>query len=185
MDKSDEQIIQKHLSGDKAAFSELVKKYLGPVYNFVFRLVNNRETAEDLTQEIFLKVWKKLYRYNLDKSFRTWLYTIAKNTTFDYLKKKRELPFAIFSDEEGNNILENIASDEVLPDKILEQKDISKRLDAVLREIPPHYRAILLLHYKEDFSLHEVAEILDEPYNTVKSRHQRGLKQLKKRILGQ
>ncbi|MFA5925514.1 MAG: RNA polymerase sigma factor [Parcubacteria group bacterium] len=179
MESNDKELIKKHLSGDEAVFSEIVKIYLKPVYNFIFRLVNDRDTAEDLTQVAFVKVWKNLRRFDPKKSFKTWLFAIAKNTAFDYFKKKKEIPFSKFSDEEGENWLENIEDEKFLPDEILERKNIAEELGALLQKLPPHYRAILLLRYKEDFSLHEISEILEEPYNTIKSRHQRGLKKLK------
>lgn len=182
MKKNDREIIKKYLSGDEAAFSELVKKYLQPVYSFVFRFVLDRDTAEDLTQETFLKAWKNLKRYDPERNFRTWLFAIAKNTVFDYFKKKKEILFSSFADEEGENWLENVNDENILPDEILERKSISKELDVALQKLPPHYRAILLLHYKEDFTLHEIAEILEEPYNTIKSRHIRGLVKLKKEL---
>lgn len=85
--------------------------------------------------------------------------------------------------EEGESIFNEIAGENILPDEILHRKDIANELEEILKKLPPHYRAILLLHYKEDFSLHEIAEILGEPYNTIKSRHQRGLGKLKKIVL--
>src|SRR4030042_4325030 len=182
MDKSDEQIVQKYLSGEEAAFSELVKKYLKPVYNFTFRLANNRDVAEDLTQDTFVKVWKNMRCFDLDRNLKTSLFAIAKNTTFDYFKKKKEITFSSFADEEGESVFSEIADENFLPDEILERKNIAEELDIILQKLPPHYRAILLLHYKEDFTLHEIAEILGEPYNTIKSRHQRGLAKLKELI---
>jgi RNA polymerase sigma-70 factor, ECF subfamily len=184
MDSNEKEIIEKYLSGDEAAFSEIVKIYLRPIYNFVYRLTSDRDAAEDLTQEAFVKAWKNMKRYDPKRNFKTWIFTIAKNTTFDWLKKKKEIPFSRFTDEEGENWLDNIKDENILPDEILERKNIAEELEKILEKIPLHYRAILLLHYKEDFSLHGIAEILNEPYNTVKSRHQRGLKRLKKDILG-
>ncbi|MFH0929900.1 MAG: RNA polymerase sigma factor [Candidatus Moraniibacteriota bacterium] len=175
----DNQLIKKILSGDEEAFVEIVKIYLDPVYNFVYRLVGDRDAAEDLTQETFVKVWKNLKRFDQKRSFKTWLFAIAKNSAFDWLKKKKEIPFSTFTDEEGDNWLENVADENILFDEILERKNIAEELDEILQKLPPHYRAILLLHYKEDFSLHEIAEILSEPYNTIKSRHYRGLMKLK------
>lgn len=163
-------------------FDEVVKIYLKPVYNFVYRFVSDRDTAEDLTQETFVKAWKNLKKFDKNKNLRTWLFAVAKNTTFDWLKKKKELPFSSFEDEEGNNFLENISDDEILPDEILARKDLAEELEKILQKLPLHHRAILLLHYKEDFSLHEIAEILGEPYNTVKSRHQRVLGRLKETL---
>jgi len=177
---TENRIISEALVGDEETYAEIVKIYLNQIYNFVFRLAGDRDAAEDITQETFVKVWKNLKKFDQSKSFKTWLFTIAKNTTYDWLKKKKEIPFSSFVDEEGESWLENISSEEILPDEILERKDIADEFEKILEKIPVHYRAILLLHYKEDFSLHEIAEILDEPYNTVKSRHQRGLGKLKK-----
>lgn len=179
MDKNDRKIIEEYLSGEEAAFSELVKKYLKSVYNFIFRLASDRDVTEDLTQETFVKAWRNLNRFDQSRSFKTWLFTIAKNTTFDYFKKKKEIPFSTFVDEEGESIFNETADESILPSEILERKDIANELEEKLQKISAHYRAILLLRYKEEFSLHEIAEILDEPYNTIKSRHQRGLMKLK------
>lgn len=173
------QIVEKIISGDEESFAEIVKIYLNQIYNFVYRLTGDRDAAEDLTQETFVKCWKNLKRFDQNKSFKTWLFTIAKNTAFDWLKKKKEIPFSTFTDEEGENWLENVADENILPDEILERANLAEELDEILQKLPPHYRAILLLHYKEDFSLHEISEILGEPYNTIKSRHQRGLGKLR------
>ncbi|TSA45278.1 sigma-70 family RNA polymerase sigma factor [bacterium] len=183
MGLNDNQLVKNYLEGNDEAFEELVKKYLKPIYNFLYRLTNNQVVAEDLAQDTFLKVWKNIRRFDQSRSFKTWIFTIAKNTAFDYFKKKKELPFSTFTDEEGESWLENIADENILPGEILERKNIAEELEEILKKLPVHYRTILLLHYKEDFSLHEIAEILSEPYNTVKSRHQRALSKLKKAIL--
>ncbi|MDD3486945.1 MAG: RNA polymerase sigma factor [Candidatus Moranbacteria bacterium] len=173
---------QINISSDETAFSEIVDDYLKPIYNFTYRLVGDKDTAEDLTQDTFVKAWKNLDRFDRSKSFKTWLFAIAKNTTYDWFKKKKEISFSCFSDEEGNNPIENISSGEDLPDEILERSGLAEEMEKVLQKLPVHYRAILLLRYKEEFSLHEIAEILDEPYNTVKSRHQRGLGKLREAL---
>jgi len=182
---NENRIIEDILSGDEDAFSEIVKIYLNQIYNFVHRLAGDRDAAEDLAQETFLKAWRNLKRFDQKRNFKTWLFAIAKNTTFDWLKRKKEIPFSTFTDEEGESWLENVADETDLPDEILERSDFAEELDGILQKLPPHYRAILLLHYKEDFSLHEIAEILSEQYNTIKSRHQRGLVMLKKAFIGE
>lgn len=184
MDTGDNKLVEKYLNGEEEAFAKLLEKHLSPVYNFLCRLVGNRETAEDLTQITFVKIWKNLKRFDQSKSFKTWLFAIAKNTAFDWLKKKKELTFSTFTDEEGENWLENVEDENFLPDEILKRKNIAEELDRILEKLPPHYRAILLFHYKEDFALPEIAEILGEPYNTIKSRHRRGLKRLRQEFLG-
>ncbi len=207
MEQTDQQLAKNFLEGDETAFEELVKKYLKSVYNFLYQLVSDKSVLDDLAQEIFIKAWKNMRRFDPRRSrfatlqgrqdknlapygtegsrsgFKTWLFTIAKNTAYDYLKKKKTIPFSFFSDEEGNNKLENIPEDEILPGELLQKADAAKELEAALSKIPDRYRIILLMRYKEDFSLQEIAEILSVPYNTVKSRHQRGLLALKK-VLG-
>lgn len=185
MNLEDSRLVEKFLNGNEEAFSQLVKKHLKPVYNFLYYFTRNQAELDDLTQIVFIKVWKNLQKFERKKKFKTWIFAIAKNTAYDYFKKKKTIPFANFLDEEGSNKLENISDESILPDEILNRKDIAKELEKKLAEIPEHYRIILTLHYKEDFSLSEIAEILGKPYNTIKSSHQRGLMKLKKLLLAQ
>ena len=178
--QSDRKSIAKILDGDDAAFSELVERYLKPIYNFLFTLTRDQSALDDLTQVTFIKAWKNISSFDQSKSFKTWLFTIAKNTAYDYLKKKKTVPFSAFADEEGRNVLEEINEDKPLPDEILERADLSAEIEKKLEEIPAPYRTILLLHYKDDFSLQEISQILGHPYNTIKSQHNRALQVLKK-----
>jgi len=179
MDNEDKKIISEYLAGDEDAFEELINRYLKPIYNFIFQLTGDLAVADDLTQETFVKAWKNIRRFDQNKSFKTWIFTISKNTTWDYLKKKKTIPFSSFTDEEGYNQLENIAEAGVLPDEMLMRSDAAEILEKKLKELPEQYRLVLTLHYKEDFSFSEIAEVLKVPYNTIKSQHQRGLMQLK------
>ena len=184
MDKEDNKSVEDFLAGDEAAFEKLLQKYLKPVFNFLCQLVRDRNIAEDLAQETFVKVWKNMRRFDSDKKFKTWVFAIAKNTAFDFFKKKKTIPFSVFADEDGNNPLEEINGDDSpageLPDEILMKKDLTRELDEKLEQIPEKYKIILLMRYKEDFSLGEISEILGKPYNTIKSSHSRALFQLKK-----
>jgi len=176
----DEQLVARFLNGDNEAFDNLLNIYLKPIYNFIFRLTRDMSSTEDLTQEVFIKVWKNLSRFNQNKSFKVWIFSIARNTAYDFLKKKKSLPFAFFEDEEGNNWIDNIADDKILPNEILEKADLAKNIEKSLGKIPKNYQIILLMRYQDDFSLMEIAEILKKPYNTIKSQHQRALQCLKK-----
>lgn len=183
-EKEDKQLVESFLAGDERSFELLLKKYLKPVYNFLFRLTNDRYALDDLTQTTFIKVWRNIKKFNTDKNFKTWLYTIAKNTAYDYFKKKKTIPFSSFIDAEGNNKLENISDQDILPLELLEKADTAKTLETALDKISDQYRLILTMHYKDDFSLQEIAGILNLPYNTVKSQHQRGLKALRQILQG-
>jgi RNA polymerase sigma-70 factor, ECF subfamily len=176
----DKQLIENFLAGDDSAFEALVKKYLKPVYNFLYHFVSDREALDDITQETFIKAWKHIEKFDREKNFKVWIFSIAKNTAFDWLKKKKTIPFSTFTDDEGNNMLENIGDDSIFPEELLNRKDSAKILEEKLKKIPDIYRVILVMHYKEDFSLQEIAKILGKPYNTIKSQHQRGLMKLKK-----
>jgi RNA polymerase sigma-70 factor, ECF subfamily len=180
---NDEKLVDDYLQGNDVAFEKLLERYLKPIYNFLFRLTNDQAAAEDLSQDTFLRAWKNLRRFDPDKKFKTWLFVIAKNAAFDWMKKKKSLPFSHFADEEGNNALENFSEKKPLPDEILARKDLAQELEEKLAGIPEYYRAILLMHYKEDFSLQEISEILGESYNTVKSRHRRALIELRKILI--
>lgn len=184
MELDDKQFVKNHLSGDGAAFSELVKRYLKPVYNFLYQLTRDSSILDDLTQISFIKAWQNIKKFDRNKNFKTWLFTIAKNTAYDYFKKKKTIPFSNFVDAEGNNKLENISNQDILPLELLEKADTAKKLENALAKIPDQYRIILLMRYKDDFSLQEISEILNLPYNTVKSQHQRGLKALRQILQG-
>lgn len=180
MEKTDEQLVGAYLAGEESAFSVLIDRYMRPLYGFVFQMVQNDAVTEDVIQETFIKAWKHVRRFDQKKSFKTWIFTIAKNTTFDFLKKKKALPFSWFQNEEGGNVLENISDESVHPEEILDREATTLELKEKLALLSPAYRTLLHLHYQLGFSLHETAVILSEPYNTIKSRHIRALQSLKK-----
>lgn len=165
--------------GDEVAFAELLKKYLKPLYNFSYQMVRDTNVAEDITQEAFIKIWKNLRHFDTTKNFKNWAYLITRRTAIDYLKKKKTLPFSFFEDEEGNNILDDKADEKMLVEDILYHQETANRLDDFLAKLPENYRTLLVLRYKEDWDLKEVAEIMDLPYNTVKSQHRRALRKLR------
>lgn len=176
----DEQLIVRFLRGNDNAFELLLNRYLKSIYNFTYRLTKDPSAADDLTQEVFLKVWKNLKRFDQSKKFKVWLFSIARNTTYDYFKKKKTIPFVFFEDGEGSNKMDYLADDKILPNELLIKADLANNLNKFLKKIPEKYRIVLIMHYKDDFSLKEIAEILKKSYNTVKSQHQRGLRMLRK-----
>ena len=179
----DAALVESYRSGDEVAFKKLLDRHVGSVYAFIFQLVRDRTAAEDVVQETFIKAWRHLGRYDTDRPFRTWLFAIAKNAAYDWLKKKRNIPFSAFiSDRDDEMPFENIVDPEPLPPEFLMRADASAELAQVIARLPEKYRALIALVYQEGFSLHESAEILGESYNTVKSRHQRGILELRKRL---
>lgn len=179
-DRSDSQIIADYLNGDKQSLDVLFKRYLKPIYSFIYGYIGNAQDAEDIAQEAFVKVWRNLRKFDQGKNFKTWLFTIAKNICLDFFKKKKTIPFSAFDNEEGDNtIAETIADPAPLPQELLEKGGLARMLNLAMKKLSPKYRAVLLLYYNDHFNFREIAEILDEPLHTVKSRHRRALIQLR------
>ena len=183
MNRSDKQLISDYLKGDEASLELLVKRYLRSIYSFTYRYVGNAQDAEDTTQEVFVKAWKHLERFDQNKSFKTWIFSIAKNTAIDFLKKKKAIPFSEFEKEGGGNvIMDTLADPSPLPSEFLEKAGMAKLLNAAMEKLSPQYRMVLFLRYNDHFNFIEIAESMGEPLHTVKSRHRRALIKLKKLI---
>lgn len=178
--KDDKELVADYLAGRTEVLPDLINRHLKSVYRFVFNLVQADSVAEDLTQDVFIKVWKNLKKYNSKYSFRTWLFTIARNTVTDYLRKRKDLVFSDFDDsEDGNVLLDTLTDEALLADEMFSQKEDIDKLKKALVQMPVLYKEILTLKYSSDLSLQEIAEILKRPFETVKSQHHRGLLHLK------
>lgn len=181
INNSDQILIRKYLQGDEKSLEVLILTYLKPIYSFTYRYVGSARDAEDITQEVFVKVWRHLKRFDQSKSFKTWVFAIAKNTAIDFLRKKKAIPFSDFDTESGGNIIADTVADAAkLPQEIFKQKEITQTLESAMTELSPKYRIVLFLRYNDHFTFREIAESLDEPLHTVKSRHRRALVMLKK-----
>lgn len=189
MDKlTDEQLISRYFRGDETSLGALVRRYLKPIYVFTYRYTSSGQDADDLTQEVFVRVWKNLKKpapYRIYSgagfdpkrgSFKTWIFSIAKNASVDFLKKRKAIPFSQLEDQRGENpVIESIIDPAPSPVKLIEQKDMAGILSGALEKLPAPYRTVLFLKYNDHFAFREIAEILGEPLNTVKSRHRRAL----------
>lgn len=176
----DNKLIHQYLDGDEMSLEILVKKYLKIIYNFSYKNVGNAEQAEDITQEVFLKIWKNLKKFDQKKDFKPWIFQIARNTSIDYLRKKKSIPFSKFENEKGQNILlDNMAS----PDSNLIEKLSDKRvLASVMQNLTDKDQKIINLRHRDGMSFKEIAEIFDESINTIKSRYRRILVNMRKNI---
>ena len=161
MDKTDAELIRATIDGDASAFSVLVERYNRDVYGFVFFMTKDKSDAEDVTQEAFVKVWKNLKKFKPDQRFKSWLMTIARNTTIDYIRKRRHAVFSDFDDEEGSNaIVETLADDERLADEIASLAESAKQTAEAVKKLPDIYRSVLALRYEAGLSFEEISKIL-------------------------
>ncbi len=182
--KSDETIIEEYRDGDPEAFTELVRRYLSPMYRFARRSLPSDDEAEDVVQEIFLKAWKNLPQFKIEKKFRFWIYAIAKNALIDHLRKKKDVPFSQMETGREDLFSENLPGEEPLPDELFEKAELGALLSEALSKLPENYRTTLTLHYSEGLTFEEIAEIFDRPMNTVKSWHRRGTHSLRRFLSG-
>ena len=180
LELNDQQLVAAYLHGDEQSLEILIKKYLKPIYNFVAHYVGDGIEAEDLTQEIFVKTWRNLKKFDQTKNFKSWLYAVAKNTALDYFKKKKAIPFSGFETEDGENlILNNIVDSAVLPDEVVARKEFLQKLERGINNLSPLYRLIFNLRYEKQLTFREIATKLNSSIDTVKSRYRRALARLR------
>lgn len=177
--KADAQLISEYISGNETSFEILVKRYLKPVYNTVYSYAENQAEAEDIAQEVFVKIWKNIRKFNPEKSFKSWIFAIAKNTALDALKKKRAIPFSMFDTVDGNLITDTIADKSPLALEIAEYNENEAIIAESVMKLPIKYRKIVNLRLK-DLTFRSIAGIMGESINTVKSKYLRAIKLLKK-----
>lgn len=167
---------------------ELIREYIKPVYNLVFRLTGKSDEAEDLTQETFLKAWKNIKKFDKNKSFKTWIFTIAHNTVIDFYRKKKPIPFSKLdsaNDEDGSTFESSLQGDELSPEELFEKQQEESILLSALENLSLDERTIIVLHHTDELTFDEISDVLKKPINTIKSTYRRSLIKLRKSIMHQ
>ena len=183
-EKTDKELIKSFLNEeDGGSFEILIKKYLKDVYSFTYHFSNNKAEAEDITQETFVKVWKNIKKFDGERSFKTWVFSIAKNTAIDYFRKKKNVPFSFLDNEEtGTEFADTVRDETPLQDELSDLSMMKDKLGVAIKSLPEIYKNIIFLRYTEDLTFEEISEVYGESINTVKSRYRRGMVALKKVI---
>jgi RNA polymerase sigma-70 factor (ECF subfamily) len=161
---------------DEDAFNHLFARYRGPITSYVYRLVGSRSEAESLAQEAFLRVLEKAALYTYPKRFSTWFYTIARNLTTDFLKKKR----AVVADDFPSLAESRLAPSEPDAEAAAAWHEDLARLARALGELPLVYREVVVLRSLQGLSYREIAEIVACPESTARSRMDYALDFLRK-----
>ena len=174
----DSKILISAQKGDLKAFDALINFYQTAIYNHLYRLSGNKDDAADLTQETFIKLYKTRERIKPDDNFRSYLYKIATNTAYDWLKKKKRHPEDLIIDNEDQNF-ETIEAKQSYYK--IEDLDLIG-LEMALSKIKPVYKSLLLLYYQQGFTYEEISAITGQPLNTVKINLHRAKKVLLKNI---
>ncbi|MFZ5391480.1 MAG: RNA polymerase sigma factor [Patescibacteria group bacterium] len=177
---SDNELVAAYLKGQEQALVILVKRYLGPLYGFAYRYVNNSQTAEDIVQEAFIKAWRNLKKFKSDKPFKTWLYAIVRNVAIDYLRKQKIIVLSSLdeiNDDGEYNI--QLIDNQPLPLEVFSRAELKEELTKALNKLPLAQKEVILWHLEQGFTFQEVADTLGKSVNTVKSRYLRGLANLR------
>jgi RNA polymerase sigma-70 factor (ECF subfamily) len=172
---TDQQVVLLARGGREAAYRELVRRYERPVFALVFRMVRDRELAEDLSQETFVKALNAIESYRPEFKFSSWIFKIANNAAIDHLRR-RELdtlsldgsPHAETPEAVQATALQ-VGARQESPLDAVEAKELGATIEAAIGRLRPEYRSCILLRHVEGRAYEEIAEILDLPLGTVKT----------------
>jgi RNA polymerase sigma-70 factor (ECF subfamily) len=170
----DTALVNAYLGGETRGFDVLVERYQTRLLNFVYRIVGDRERAEDLVQEVFVRVYRHLGRFDRSKKFSTWIYTIASNLAKNELRNRARNPLVLFTsmtkgweDEERPLEFEDPLS---RPDDMFRKRHVRELVESSVAQLPTHHREVFMLREIEGRSYEEIAEITNCNLGTVKSR---------------
>ncbi|MFZ7120897.1 MAG: RNA polymerase sigma factor [Eubacteriaceae bacterium] len=175
----DSNLIKKCKNGDISSFEILVNEYSRKVYNIVFRIIGNEEDTKDISQEVFIKIYKKIKTFKEQSELSTWIYRIAVNCAKDHLKKRKENIFVHDFNQSQNNMLSN----EDIPEDNVESKENTEILINALDRLKQEQREIIVLKDIQDFTYEEISKILKISLGTVKSRLSRSRVRLRSILL--
>jgi RNA polymerase sigma-70 factor, ECF subfamily len=185
-ERCDEDLMLALKRGDDAAFAELMRRHRGPIVNYVNRMIGDRDRAEDLAQEVFLRVYRHAGTYRVTARFTTWLYTIASNLGKNELRNRARRRNTSVEEIQRELNQEDYhlgtREDFLAPDRITDLNDRQRKVRVAIDRLPEHFRMMLVLRDLEGFAYEEIASMLDLPLGTVKSRINRARLEFKRQV---
>jgi len=170
----DSAVVTAFLGGEERAFSELVERYQTRLLNFIYRTIGDRDRAEDLVQEVFIRVYRHLHRFDRSKKFSTWVYTIASNLAKNELRNRSRNPLVLFQTMQGSHDDEErplqFEDTTARPDDMFRKRHLRELVEQTVAKLPEHHRQVFVLRELEGKSYEEIAEITSCNLGTVKSR---------------
>lgn len=184
---SDEQLVVALVAGDAAALRTLMDRYQRPLFGYLSRLLGSNEDAEDLFQETFLRVLRHVSRFQTDRRFKPWLYAIATNLVKNKYRSRSyrqavPLDRSDGQEEGGPSLASQLPGRGELPSEALERSEAAERVRRAVQELPEKGRAALVLYYYQGLSYDDVAQVLEIPLGTVKSRIHNAMARLSRTI---
>ena len=172
-------LVGRCLSGDEAAWEELVRQHTRQVYGLCFRFTNSAQEAQDLTQEVFLRVFKTIRTFRSDEgSFHTWLARVTRNLLIDHYRRSRQERVTDSIEEQLPMLEEEGAAASARPDQAVAGREASEILQATLQKLSPDLREAVILRDLQEMEYRDIAQVLNIPEGTVKSRINRGRAEL-------
>ena len=175
---TDEQLIARFQSGDERAYIELVNRYRDRLINFVYPFLGDFEQAEDVVQETMLKLYEKKHYYREIAKFSTWIYTIARNLANTELRKKKRRKTPYISRMTKDDRQYDIPAVQADLNQNLQNEFIRDRIHAAIKELPEHFKTVIILRDIQELSYDDISNIVGVPLGTVKSRINRARLQL-------
>jgi len=185
MAKTDRQLIAEAKRGAEDAYRALVERYQRPVFGLLLRIVRDRGWAEDLAQETFIKAFRALDSFQVERKFSSWLFKIAHNSAIDALRRRRldTVPLETAGDDSPDLLGYLEDSGASSPESELRGRSIGEDLGAAMEQIRPDYRSVIQLRFIEGLSYDEIAQVMDLPLGTVKTHLHRARKQLSQSMI--
>jgi len=175
---SDDELMCKFQEGDESGFRRLMERYQDRIVNFVHRMVNDRHMAEDLTQEVFVRIYLNAGRYHPGSRFAPWIYRIASNLAINELRRRKRWRFVTIDNnpaDEDRNVVKELKDEKAVnPEEHISKMEAAEEVEKALQKVPIKYRSPLILRELEGYDYEEISQILDVPRGTVKSRLNRG-----------
>lgn len=180
----DEELVAAVLAGDRERFGDLVERYQGRLVNYLFRLLRNLDEAHELAQEVFLKVYQALDRYDPRYRFSTWLFRVAQNAAIDQIRRRRLKLVPIHRQEEGDEEGRDwdLPSPERGPYRHLRNRERGEAIQQAIDALPWEYRELIVLRHYGELSYEEIAGVKEMPLGTVKNKLFRGRQLLKEKL---
>ncbi|MBY0502518.1 MAG: sigma-70 family RNA polymerase sigma factor [Bryobacteraceae bacterium] len=182
-------LIERLRANEEMAYEELIQRFEHPVYNLVYRLLNDPSESADVVQEVFLKVFRKVDGFRGDCSLKTWIYRIAVHESYNqrrWFRRHRQQETALESgDEQTLSYMDVIPDAGPSPFQMTLDHETRERIEAALQEVKPVFRAAVILRDIEELSYEEIASILDTNLGTVKSRILRGREAVRKQLVAE
>jgi RNA polymerase sigma-70 factor (ECF subfamily) len=185
LNEQDNMLIKRAKNGDVEAYEDLVRAYYKTVFNIALRMFSNNEDASDITQEVFIKIYKSIGTFEGKSSLKTWIYRITTNLCLDEFRSRKNMKVVSFDEQiEQSNDRYNIEfkTESITPESNLLKKEVKEALNIAITELPKDLRIALILRDVQNLSYEEISSFLKCPQGTVKSRISRARQLLRKKL---